>query len=106
MISHGYKTVTTAGTAVPLSATSQKISFITIYPRIVSGVSNTGQVRIGGLPLSGDSGAIPSGKGIPLNPGDAAVVWPLGATISTDLSTVYVDADNNGDGVQFVWGAL
>lgn len=103
MISHGFKIVTTAGIAVPLSTTSVPCTFITFFPRVVSGVPNTGQVRLGGPPLSGDGTAIPSGKGMPLSPGDAGVAWPSGAQ-SYDLNNIYIDADTNSDGTQYIYG--
>jgi hypothetical protein len=105
VIAHGYAVVTTAGTAVAITpGVRTPTAFLTIYPRIVSGTPNVGQVRIGGQPISPATG-IPSGSGMPLSPGDAGVVWPISATCPHDLSTIYVDADNNGDGIQFIWGA-
>lgn len=110
MIHHGFKVVTAAGTAVPLSPTRVMASFVTIFPRIVSGVSNVGEVRIGGNPTLASNGGtaattgIPSGSGMPLNPGDAGVIWPMMAVSPIDLNTVYVDATNSNDGVQFIWG--
>lgn len=106
MISHGFAVVSAAGTAVQLLASTspaRPTGFITIYPRIVSGTPNVGEVRIGGIPLTGTS--IPSGSGAPLYPGDAAVVWPFGGNASVELQDLWVDADNNGDGVQFLFGA-
>ena len=106
MFSHGSAVVTTAGIAVQLSTSTspaRPTGFVTIYPRIVAGVPNTGQVRIGGKPLSGTS--IPSGSGIPLSPGDAGVIWPMGGNASVYLQDIYVDADNANDGVQFAFAA-
>lgn len=97
----GFQTVTTAGIAVALAAVATPVSWITIYPRIANSVPNTGQVRIGGAPVSPATG-IASGSGAPLNPGDAAVAWWLGGYY--DLREIYIDADNNGDGVQWVAG--
>lgn len=102
---HGYKTVTAAGTAVPLATGSQPVpaNWLTIYPRVVSGVSNVGEVRIGGIPTAPATG-IPSGSGARLSPGDAAVVWNTPGYF--DLREIYVDADNNGDGVQWLGGVV
>lgn len=112
MVYHGFKRSTTPGTAVSLSAARIMASFVTIYPRIVSGVSNVGEVRIGGNPTVGDNvtlnpnagKAIPTGSGMPLQPGDAGVIWPMMASSPVDLSTVFIDVDNSGDGVQFIYG--
>ena len=51
MIIHGYTTVTTPGTAVPLSTTRQEIAWLTVFPRKVDQTTNSGAVRVGGQPL-------------------------------------------------------
>lgn len=100
---------------MPLSATRIIAAFVTIYPRIggTAGAptQNVGQVRLGGKPslpdnvtLNGASTAIPFGAGMPLNPGDAGVLWPMQASAPIDLNNVYLDVDNSGDGVQFIFG--
>ena len=103
MIYQGNKTVAAAGTAVPLKSTRTPAQWISIYPL----ATNTDQVRIGGIPTlteNGGTAAIPSGKGMPLNVGDAGVTWPMGGTNNYDLNTIYVDANVSGEGVQFVYG--
>lgn len=108
MVYHGFKTSSTVGTAVPLAADRNMASFVTIFPR----TGNKGEVRIGGNPLSstngalngGTSAAIASGSGMPLSSGDAGVVWPMMAAVPIDLATIYMDVDNSGDGVQFIFG--
>lgn len=111
MIHHGKTIVTSAGTAVPLTSTRTMASFVTIYPRIVGNATNAGEVRIGGNPTSASNGGtgttpknIPQGSGMPLSPGSAGVLWPMQAVTPVDLNTVYVDADNSGDGVQWIYG--
>src|SRR5690348_18281288 len=110
MIHHGKTIVAAAGTAVPLAATRTMASFVTIFPRIVGNTTNVGEVRIGGQPsLAANGGTattknIPQGTGMPLSPGSAGVLWPMQAVTPIDLNTVYVDADNSNDGVQFIWG--
>jgi hypothetical protein len=101
MIDHFSKTVTTHGTAVPLSATEQRCAFVTIWPL----ATNIGQVRVGGPPHTGDSNGIPAGKGMPLNAGDSGVTWPIMATNGYNLKDIYLDSDNDTDGVQGIYGA-
>ena len=111
MIYHGTKSVTTAGIAVPLSATRVPLSWITFFPlQSLAHVANAGQIRIGGKPDISENGGtpgvttgIPSGSGMPLNPGDSGVAWPMMAPQPLDLSTIYLDSDVSADGVQFVY---
>lgn len=100
---HGYLTSTTPGTAVPFATGSTPVpaTWFTVFPRVVSGNANAGEVRLGGPPLPGDNGAIPPGKGMRLSPGDASVAWPEQGAF--DLRQVYMDVDSSGDGVQYVW---
>ena len=100
---HGYKTSITPGAAVPLATGNVPVpaTWIMFFPRIVGGVANVGEVRIGGVPNAADSGAIPSGSGCPMRPGDSSVAWP---TASYDLRTIYLDLDSSGDGIQYIWG--
>jgi hypothetical protein len=99
-----FKIVAIPGTAVPLSATSQRVAFVTFFPRQQSGNPNVGEVRLGGLPTAPAIG-IPSGSGMRLSPGDSGVAWPIQSTNGYDLAEIYLDADNANDGIQFVWGA-
>lgn len=104
MIYHGFRTSTTPGVAIPISATPRKASFVTVYPR----TGNATEVRLGGNPALAENGgpgaAIPSGSGMPLNPGDSGVAWPMMAACPIDLMTIYFDPDTSGDGVQFIYG--
>lgn len=99
MIDHGSTTVATHGVAVPLKSTSQRAAFVSIWAK----TTNAGQVRIGGPPHAG--GSIPSGSGAPLLSGDAAVTWVMPGVANFDLNLIYVDADTDGDGVQWIFGA-
>ena len=102
-IHHGYKINSTPGTAEPLMPARTLISWVSAWPRHVDDTDNTGEVRLGGPPLDADAGAIPSGSGAPLNPGDAAVVWPAHGVNPYDLNQIYMDVDQAEDGVQFVY---
>ncbi len=81
------KTVTTAGTAEALSATSQRMRNLTIIAK----ASNTGQVYVGGSDVSSSSND-------GLAPGDSLEI-PVDSWL--DLADIYVDVDTNGEGVDF-----
>jgi len=111
MVYHGYKTSTTPGTAVALASKRTMASFVTVFPRKAGGIPNAGEVRIGGNPtlaenqqFNGVTTGIPTGSGMALLPGDAGVIWPMQAVAPIDLATVYLDVNNSGDGVQFLYG--
>lgn len=110
MIYAGFKVVAAAGTAVPLAATSTPCAFISIFYR--TGNSG-GEVRVGGgigtghfpsSTITYPPTALPTGTGAPLIAGSAAVIFPGNAIQQYDLSEIYIDADTNGDGVQFIYG--
>lgn len=110
MIYAGFKAVTTAGTAVPLAATSTPCAFLSVFYR----TGNTGaEVRVGGgigighfpsATITYPPTSIPSGTGAPLIAGSAAVIFPGNAIQQYDLSEIWIDADTSGDGVQFIYG--
>ncbi len=86
VIMAGEKTVATAGTAVALNA-SQRVKAVTIIAK--SG--NTNRVYLGGADVSSSTnGGLGAGESISLE----AVNW-------MDLADIYVDADTNGEGVDF-----
>lgn len=110
MISAGFKVVAAAGTAVPLATTSTPCAFLSIFYR--TGNSG-GEVRVAGAVGAGHypsstqtfpPTSIPSGTGAPLIAGSAAVIFPGNAVQQYDLSQIYIDADTNGDGVQYIYG--
>lgn len=118
MIYHGFKVVAAAGTAVRLMAFSTPAKTLTIYPRTALGVNNVGEVRVGGAnsalatvaspnlptaPANYPPAAIAPGTGMPIQPGDAGVIWNSEGPNGHDLYNILVDADNSGDGVQFVF---
>jgi hypothetical protein len=81
----GAKTVTTAGTAEALGSGIFKA--LTIIPK----VANTGQVYVGGSDVA-------SATNDGLDAGDTLV---LGDGRGLSLSSVYIDVDTSGEGVDF-----
>ena len=80
------KTVTTSGTEVAL-ATTQRVKTVTIRAK----VGNTGNIYVGGVGV-----ATTTNDG--LAPGDALTIT---AKNWLDLADIYIDADTNGEGVDF-----
>lgn len=88
-IDDGVTTVTTAGTDVPLAASTACVS-VTIQAQ----TDNTGLIAVGG---AGVDATIATGTGNVLEAGDAI-------TIDIDnLSKVYIDATVSGDGVRYTY---
>jgi hypothetical protein len=91
----GRKTVTAAGTAEALSATSVAINRISIMAE----TDNTNPVTVGGSDVVG---ALATRKGVALRATDPPVT--LYARDGVDeLGDVFVDAITNGDGVTFIY---
>ncbi len=85
-LEQGTKVVTTAGTAVPLSATSVGIKEIVIQAL----GSNSGEIYIGNSSVDSSNGVVLWARGsISLNPGD--------------LKDIYIDSSINGEGVKFLY---
>lgn len=108
MIYHGFKVVAAAGTAVALASQPTPAAFVSIAYRTTS---SGAEVRVGGGSGTGHQTqttfpptSIPAGSGFPLVAGSSAVVFPGNAVQQYDLSTIYIDADFSGDGVQFIYG--
>jgi hypothetical protein len=83
----GRTTVSTAGTAVALTSAQETIA-VTI--RALD--SNSGDVYVG-------DNTVDSNNGYPLSKGETFSV-----DIDLNEAMIYVDADNNGDGVAFFGG--
>ena len=81
------QTVSSAGTAVALSSSSQRVKSLTV----VAKPGNTGQVYVGGSDVASTTN---SG----LAPGDSVI---LPAVNWLDLKDVFIDVDTNGEGVDF-----
>ena len=81
------KTVSAAGTAEGLSASSQRVKSVTVIAK----TGNTGQVYVGGSDVA-------SSTNDGLAPGDVLEVPAEGWL---DLADVYVDVDTNGEGVDY-----
>ena len=75
------KVITTAGTAVPLSAVSLGFNKVTIQAKI----SNTNYIYVGNSSVDNTYVALPGGATIDLEGGD--------------FNDVYIDADTDGEGV-------
>jgi hypothetical protein len=87
----GSKTVTTAGTAVPLSATALPANAVVIQAK----VGNSGKVYVGDSTVS-------ASKGHALAAGEAFILNALESPKGFDeylLNDLYIDADTNGEGV-------
>ena len=82
------KTVTSAGTAVALSTTSQRVASLTIVVKD----NNTGRVYVGG---SGVDSTVNRG----LQASDTLTHTPSSGWL--DLSELYIDSDVNSEGVDF-----
>jgi hypothetical protein len=103
-VRNGRVTVPKAGTPVPFSLVPARALWI----EMVADPTNKGVVYTGGTNASRGGG--PTSKtyeGIPLYPG----VWLLYRTIDYpsepyDLRYLYIDADNSGDSMDFVYGVV
>jgi hypothetical protein len=85
------KTVSNAGTRVPLKATRIMACTVTVTAR----VANTGNIYLGGLTIA-------AGRGKELVPG-MAFTFPLHIKPIYDLNAINIDADVNGEGVDYVY---
>ena len=81
------KTVSTAGTAEALSASSQRVKSLSVIAK----VGNTGNVYVGGSNVaSATNDGLAAGDELII----PAVNW-------LDINDVYIDVDTNGEGVDF-----
>ncbi len=87
-VGDGTATVTTAGTKVQLSATSVPCRYVIV----VGNTGNTGKVYLGGATIA-------TARGRPLNQEQSEKID------IDNLNKVYIDADNNTDGVTFTYVA-
>ena len=81
------KTVTAAGTAEALTASSQRVKSLSVIAK----AGNTGQVYVGGSDVA-------STTNDGLAPGDTLMIPSLSWL---DLKGVYIDVDVSGEGVEF-----
>lgn len=86
-ISDGSKDVTTAGTRVQLVATTTNCRLVNIFAK----AGNSGNIFVGGDTVSSTSGMV-------LEQARATGWFPI-----DDLSKIYIDSAQNGDGVQFAY---
>ena len=90
-LSHGVKTVTTAGSDECLVSTSTPAKVVIIQAQ----TDNTKAIAIG---ATGVDATIATGGGLMLQPGD----WTPPIDID-DLADVYVDALASGEGVRYIY---
>ncbi len=88
-ISDGRKTVTSAGTAEAISASSDVCQELTI----VAETDNTGVMAVGGSTVVA---SLSTRRGVPLSSGDAVTLK------LSDIKNVYVDSTVSGDGVTWL----
>lgn len=81
----GQKNVTTAGTAVAIGSSLNVKNLI-----IIAKCNNLGDIFVGNNSVSSSTGAI-------IPPGD---MLPCGAV---NLSTIYIDAEHDGDGISYYY---
>ena len=94
MIYDGNKTVAAAGTAEALMSSRTPASWVTVQALL----TNTSSVYVG-------ASTVDSGRGIELPSAlDSWSIPELGGPTYLDLSTIYVDAAVNGEGVKFIYG--
>lgn len=92
------KNVTTATTAVPLSATS----LLAFDVLIVAKAANTGNIYVGGSDVDNTDTPLAAGDPLSLTP-------PVSRDATEnmyDLSKIYIDADTNGEGVHVTYAIL
>lgn len=92
-VRHGVKTVTTAGTDVPLVALSTPANWVIVQAQ----TDNTGGIAVGG---SGVDATVATGTGIYLTASSAPVTLAV-----SNLEDVYIDSTVNGEGVRFTFGS-
>lgn len=93
-IGNGTKTVTTAGTAVALTTSTNNtvVRWVTIQAL----TSNTGTICVGSSTV-----LVASKNGTCITAGQAAPMYE--GTVRYDLSTVYIDSGVNGEGVSYTY---
>ena len=85
-VGDGSKDVASAGTAEALSS-SQKCNWVAVSAKS----TNTGNIYVGGS-------TIDSTRGIPLAVSESISIP------ASNIASVYIDADTNGEGVTFMYG--
>jgi hypothetical protein len=96
------KTLTTSGVPEPLKSVQTKAAWI----ELVADPTNAGLVYLGGpTTTKGSGGGLNKDyQGIPLVPGEWLLFRWMDDYNPYDLQHVYLDADNDGDSVDFVYG--
>ena len=87
----GTKTVTTAGTAVRITATPTTIKGIWVNADLIAGII----VTVGDSAVVGNASGM---KGVVLTPGNPPIFLPI-----TDLSLLWVDSQTNGGKLSYLY---
>jgi hypothetical protein len=94
MVYDATQTVTTAGTRVALASARTSACWVNVQSK----TGNTGAIYVGGSTIA-------AGRGYTLmSQGDGFLLPPVADINMYDLSTIYVDAATNGEGVNILYG--
>lgn len=100
MVYTGSKTVTTAGTRVPLAASRTMADWVNVQANEATPGGQTANTKAIFL---GDK-TVAAANGIILLPGDAFPYPPVAGATMYNLAEIYIDSEANGDGVRFLYG--
>ena len=95
----GKQTVTTAGIAVPLSNTSLSVAKVILQAK----KSNTGYIYYGDSNVSAEDGLFLPPHTDSLNTTPKTPVISSGIGNNVDLSNIFIDAEKDGEGVNFLY---
>ena len=97
MTLHGSVTVTVAGTAVRLGDGTSLTSKAAAWVLMQAGQNNTGRIFVGGSTVSS------SDFGVTMSASDSLSMPPCLAPNTYNLDNIFVNAENNGDLVTFLY---
>ncbi len=97
MTRHGSVTIATAGTSATLGSGTTLASKAAAWVIIQANPTNTGRIFIG------DSRVSSSSFGVQMNASDSLDMPPCHAPNVYDLNQIFIDAEDNGDSVTFLY---